>query len=90
MAGHAALLLLLKDVEQLDAGDPQLDLLVARLRLEVHAHMRDQEERLFPRMSVTCTPGLLKELGEEVRSARKVAPPSPLALGVDWWIVSVT
>lgn len=80
LTGHAALSLLLEEVEQLHAGAPQFDLLVARLRLEAHGHIRDQEERLFPLMSVTCTPGLLDERGDKVRSARKrTAHPHPLA-----------
>lgn len=77
LTGHATLLPLLKDLEQLDAGDPQFDHLVARLRLEVHAHMRDQEERLFPLMSVTCTPGLLDELGEKVTRCPAAARTDP-------------
>lgn len=77
LAGHATLLPLLKDVEQLDASDPQFGLLVARLRLEVHVHMRDQEERLFPLMSVTCATGLLDELGEKVPRCLAAARTDP-------------
>lgn len=48
LAGHARVTLLLKDLEGCAADDPQFDHLLARLRLDVRAHVHDQQERLFP------------------------------------------
>ncbi len=82
LSDHAAVEQHLKDLEGLDADDPQFDHLVATLKREVSEHVRDEEERLFPLLAAACTPEALDELGDKVRMAKKMAPtrPHPSAL----------
>ncbi|MBT2391830.1 hemerythrin domain-containing protein [Streptomyces sp. ISL-1] len=77
LADHAAVERLLKVLEGLDAGDPQFDHLVAKLKLDVSAHVRDEEDRLFPLLAAACTPDALDELGDKIRTAKKIAPTRP-------------
>jgi hypothetical protein len=77
LEGHAEVERLLKDLEGRDAGEDHFDYLVAKLKLEVIAHIRDEEGRLFPLLAVACTPEMLGELGEKVREAKETAPTRP-------------
>ncbi|MEK0098566.1 hemerythrin domain-containing protein, partial [Streptomyces sp. A475] len=74
---HAGAERLLKDLEGRDARDDQFDPLVAKLKSEVTAHIRDEETRLFPLLAAACTPRELEELGGTVRKAKKTAPTRP-------------
>ncbi|MGW7595812.1 hemerythrin domain-containing protein [Streptomyces rubiginosohelvolus] len=66
-----------KELEGLPADDPQFDHLVAKLKLEVSEHVRDEENRLFPLLAAAVSPEALDELGEKVRTAKKTAPTRP-------------
>jgi hemerythrin superfamily protein len=77
LSDHAEVEQHLKDLEGLPADDPQFDHLVAKLKLEVTAHVRDEETRLFPLLAAACTPEALDELGDKVRTAKKSAPTRP-------------
>ncbi|MFC5674623.1 hemerythrin domain-containing protein [Streptomyces incanus] len=77
LTDHAEVEQHLKDLEGLDAQDPQFDHLVAKLKLEVSEHVRDEEDRLFPLLAAACTPETLDELGDKVRTAKKTAPTRP-------------
>ncbi|MFD0415299.1 hemerythrin domain-containing protein [Streptomyces sp. NPDC127108] len=81
IADHARVEQLLKDLEGLDATDPDFDHLVARLKLEVSEHVRDEEARLFPLLVAAWTPEGLDELGDKVRSAKNTAPTRPHPAG---------
>ncbi|TQK42389.1 hemerythrin HHE cation binding domain-containing protein [Streptomyces sp. SLBN-118] len=77
IADHATVERLLKDLEGLDAHDDEFDHLVAKLRLNVSEHVRDEEHRLFPLLAAACTPDALDELGDKIRTAKKAAPTRP-------------
>ncbi|MGW0700114.1 hemerythrin domain-containing protein [Streptomyces sp. NPDC002867] len=77
LADHAKVEQLLKDLEDLNADDPRFNDLVAKLRLEVASHVRDEESRLFPKLAASCTPQKLDELGEFVRRSKETAPTRP-------------
>ncbi|WP_406308946.1 MULTISPECIES: hemerythrin domain-containing protein [unclassified Streptomyces] len=77
LSDHAEAEQHLKNLEGLAADDPQFDQLVAKLKLEVSEHIRDEEERLFPLLAAACTPEALNELGNKVRTAKKTAPTRP-------------
>ncbi|MFE5112368.1 hemerythrin domain-containing protein [Streptomyces sp. NPDC056663] len=77
LSDHAAVERHLQELERLDADDPQFDHLVAKLRLEVSEHVRDEEERLFPLLAAACTPEALDALGDKIRMAKKMAPTRP-------------
>ncbi|MEU0102638.1 hemerythrin domain-containing protein [Streptomyces sp. NPDC006267] len=77
LSDHAEVEQHLKELEGLAADDPQFDHLVAKLKLEVSEHVRDEENRLFPLLAASCTPEALDELGDQVRRAKKTAPTRP-------------
>lgn len=77
LSDHAKVEQHLKELEGLPADDPQFDHLVAKLKLEVSEHVRDEEGRLFPLLAAACSPAALDELGEKVRAAKKTAPTRP-------------
>ncbi|MFC9460834.1 hemerythrin domain-containing protein, partial [Streptomyces sp. NPDC056983] len=74
---HAVVERLLKDLEGREADDDQFNHLVAKLKLEVSAHVRDEENRLFPLLEASCTPEALDDLGDKIRKAKKTAPTRP-------------
>ncbi|MFD4031184.1 hemerythrin domain-containing protein [Streptomyces sp. NPDC058637] len=63
--------------EGLPADHPRFDDLVARLKLEVSEHVRDEEDRLFPMLAAACTPQDLDQLGDRIRAAKMTAPTRP-------------
>lgn len=77
LVDHGKVEKLLKDLEHLGADDPQFDALVGQLKAEVTAHVKDEEERLFPLPAAACSPEVLDELGDKVRQAKKTAPTRP-------------
>jgi hypothetical protein len=44
---------------------------------EVSAHVKDEEENLFPALLEACPQDYLFELGEKIREAKKTAPTHP-------------
>ncbi|WP_405785081.1 hemerythrin domain-containing protein [Streptomyces sp. NBC_01378] len=74
---HAGVERLLKDLEGREADDDQFNHLIAKLKLEVSAHVRDEENRLFPLLEGACTPETLDDLGDKIRKAKKTAPTRP-------------
>ncbi|MFB7668866.1 hemerythrin domain-containing protein [Kitasatospora sp. NPDC056138] len=77
IADHARVEQLLKDLEGTDVGDARFDVLVARVIGEVSEHVRDEEDRLFPALAEVCSPQYLDELGDRIRTAKKMAPTRP-------------
>ncbi|MEV0495474.1 hemerythrin domain-containing protein [Streptomyces atratus] len=77
LSDHAAVEQRLKELEGLEADDPQFDHLAAKLKLEVSEHVRDEESGLFALLAAACTPEGLDEPGDKVRTAKKMAPTRP-------------
>ncbi|QNP74391.1 hemerythrin domain-containing protein [Streptomyces roseirectus] len=77
IADHSGAERTMKDLESLDAGVPEFDRLVRELIAEVRAHIRDEEDTLFPRLRESTTPDDLAKLGEQVRRAKSIAPTRP-------------
>lgn len=59
------------------ADDLDFDRLVVKLRTEVTAHVRDEENDLFAQLRKGVHPYVLEELGNKVRQAKKNAPTRP-------------
>ncbi|MGW7435291.1 hemerythrin domain-containing protein [Streptomyces sp. NPDC054849] len=74
---HATAERTMKDLEGCDADDPRFDTLMMRLMAEIREHVADEEENLFPQLRTACTPEMLGELGDKVRTAKKTAPTRP-------------
>ncbi|GAA3785840.1 hemerythrin domain-containing protein [Streptomyces phyllanthi] len=74
---HAKAEQLMKDLERLDATDPEFDRLIGELMSEIRSHIADEEGNLFPRLREACPPETLDTLGDKVRQAKKTAPTRP-------------
>ncbi|MDQ1042646.1 hemerythrin domain-containing protein [Streptomyces sp. V4I2] len=77
IADHSEVERLLKELEACRPGDAQFDTLVAQLKSSVTAHVRDEEDRLFPLLADACPAETLNELGDKVRRAKESAPTRP-------------
>ncbi|MEU4348039.1 hemerythrin domain-containing protein [Streptomyces sp. NPDC023838] len=74
---HATVEKLLKDLEKASVGDAEFDTLVAQVISEVSAHIADEEKNLFPALAGVCSDEQLNDLGDKIRTAKKVAPTRP-------------
>ncbi|WP_369243145.1 hemerythrin domain-containing protein [Streptomyces sp. R21] len=68
---------IMKDLESHEADDAEFDRLVGLLMNEIRWHIAEEEENLFPKLSVAAPAGALDDLGEKVRQAKKTAPARP-------------
>jgi hypothetical protein len=67
----------LKELESVEATDPEFTTLTRRLIDEVTEHVRDEESSLFARFIENTAPEELLKLGEKVQNAKRVAPTRP-------------
>ncbi|WP_200301723.1 hemerythrin domain-containing protein [Streptomyces adelaidensis] len=74
---HAEAERTMKELEAVDADDPRFDRLVGELMTEIRAHVRDEEDTLFPRLRNMASGDVLMKLGDKVRRAKKTAPTRP-------------
>ncbi|MFC9244867.1 hemerythrin domain-containing protein [Streptomyces sp. NPDC057136] len=77
LADHGRVERMLKNLEERDAGDPEFNDLVAKLKFEVASHVREEEAELFPKLTASCSPEELDTLGQLVRRAKETAPTRP-------------
>ncbi|MGW3045451.1 hemerythrin domain-containing protein [Kitasatospora sp. NPDC001159] len=77
LADHSRVEQILKKLEQMNTGEAQMNLLLQQLMDEVAAHVRDEENTLFPLLRQACTPQQLDDLGDKVRRAKAMAPTRP-------------
>jgi hemerythrin superfamily protein len=74
---HAEAERTMKDLEDVDADEPEFDRLIAKLMTEIRSHIRDEEDNLFPKLRSVASEDELMKLGDEVRQAKKTAPTRP-------------
>ncbi|MCQ4040776.1 hemerythrin domain-containing protein [Streptantibioticus rubrisoli] len=74
---HSRIAETLNALAGVDSGDPGFSELLVVLVTGVTAHVRDEEERLFPRLSAACPREVLRDLGDKVRRAERIAPTRP-------------
>ncbi|MBQ0986949.1 hemerythrin domain-containing protein [Streptomyces sp. F63] len=67
----------MKQLESLEADDPDFDRLVTTLMREIRLHVEDEETTLFPRLRAAADAEELDRLGEKVRQAKQTAPTRP-------------
>ncbi|MGW2894906.1 hemerythrin domain-containing protein [Streptomyces sp. NPDC001212] len=77
IADHGRVEQLLKQLERINADDPQMSALLQQLMEEVAAHVEDEENNLFPLLRQACSSEMLDDLGEKVRRAKAMAPTRP-------------
>lgn len=74
---HAEAEKIMKDLDGVDATDPTFDELVGKLISEIRHHVEEEEGDLLPKLQQACSPEDLRDLGEKVLQAKKVAPTRP-------------
>ncbi|MFJ5547607.1 hemerythrin domain-containing protein [Streptomyces sp. NPDC093225] len=74
---HAEAEGLLKELEDLDPSGAAFTTTMRRIETEVLDHIADEEENLFPALRRACPAGMLHDLGDKVRTAKKTAPTRP-------------
>lgn len=67
----------LKTLEKMDTEDPGFVHTFRQMSNEVRAHIKEEEEDLFPQLREHTTPDQLRELGNKIQSAKKMAPTRP-------------
>ncbi|MFG2085296.1 MULTISPECIES: hemerythrin domain-containing protein [unclassified Spirillospora] len=77
ISDHAEVERILKELEQVDTEHQSFTTLVRRLIDDVSAHVQDEEGNLFPRLTDKATGDELRVLGEQVQSAKRIAPTRP-------------
>jgi hemerythrin superfamily protein len=77
ISDHSEIERALKDLEKADADDAGFDALTRRLIDDVRGHVQDEENTLFPLLAEHTTKDDLLKLGEQVQTAKKIAPTRP-------------
>ncbi|MFE9929630.1 hemerythrin domain-containing protein [Streptomyces sp. NPDC005533] len=77
IADHSRVEELLKELEKLDPSGAEFVSRVDELRTEVLAHIKDEEENLFPALRHNCRQSELDHLGDSIRRAKKLSPTRP-------------
>jgi len=68
---------LMKEIEQLDADDPELATKLQKLEQEVKHHVAEEETEVFPALQEKLGAHQLVELGDQVKAAKAKAPTRP-------------
>jgi hemerythrin superfamily protein len=71
IAHHAAIEKTLRQLYETDPAGPEFDMVLSTLLLQVHSHINDEEEILFPRLADHFTDNALIELDDRVTSAKE-------------------
>jgi hemerythrin superfamily protein len=67
----------LKALEGIDADDPDFMRTFRRMSEDVKEHVQEEEDELFPLLREHASAQELRDLGEKVQRAKKVAPTRP-------------
>src|SRR3954447_3043647 len=76
-ADHQEVEELLKQLEGEDPHDPSSRPTLMKLVTDLHQHIADEENNLFPALRSVYSEAELKELGDKVRTAKAAAPTRP-------------
>lgn len=67
----------LKTLEKMDTNDPNFMHAFRQMSNEVRAHVKEEEDELFPQLREHATAEQLRELGDKVQTAKKMGPTRP-------------
>ncbi|NJQ00340.1 hemerythrin domain-containing protein [Streptomyces zingiberis] len=67
----------MKQIEGLDAEDPDFERLLGTWMREIRLHIEDEETNLFPKLRQAADADDLNQLGDKIRQAKKTAPTRP-------------
>ena len=68
---------LMKEIEKLDADDPELAAKLQKLEHEIKHHVAEEEGEVFPALQEKMGAHELVDLGEKVQAAKEKAPTRP-------------
>ncbi|MFO0889232.1 MAG: hemerythrin domain-containing protein [Isosphaeraceae bacterium] len=74
---HHEIVLLMKQIEGLDASDPAFMSRVRKLEAQLRHHAKDEEAEQFPQLRAHIPQERRVDLGEKVQNAKKLAPTRP-------------
>ncbi|WP_139006769.1 hemerythrin domain-containing protein [Arthrobacter crystallopoietes] len=74
---HDEIVRLMKQVEDVDAADPEFMELIRELEAKLRHHAKDEESEQFPQLRAHIPAEKLVDLGEKVENAKKLAPTRP-------------
>ena len=74
---HDEIVRLMKQVEDVDAADPEFMELIRELEAKLRHHAKDEESEQFPQLRAHIPAEKLVDLGEKVQNAKKLAPTRP-------------
>jgi hemerythrin-like domain-containing protein len=74
---HHVVKLVLRELEDMDPADERFDAKVTVMMETVRHHVEEEEQELFPEVRSSVGRTRLRELGEELRRARRDAPTRP-------------
>jgi hemerythrin superfamily protein len=74
---HQQLEEVMKELEGLDAADSRFLETLGRLEQVLRDHVSDEESGQFPELRARLSPEQLRELGQKVEAAKKLAPTRP-------------
>jgi hemerythrin superfamily protein len=83
ISDHSEIEQALKDLENVAATDAEFDTVTRRLIDDVLEHVRDEENTLFPLLAEHTSKDDLLKLGQQVETAKKVAPTRPHPMAPD-------
>ncbi|ANN17038.1 hemerythrin [Amycolatopsis orientalis] len=68
---------IMKDLEGLEPKDNRFDELMGKLIEDVRHHIEEEEGELLPKLQGACSAEELRDLGEKILRAKKIAPTRP-------------
>lgn len=74
---------LMKQMEGLDADDPQLGVLMGELKTSILEHIREEEGEAFPKLREATSKDELDKLGTVVQALKKIVPTHPHPMAPD-------
>ena len=74
---HDEIVRLMKQVEDVDAAEPEFMELIRELEAKLRHHAKDEESEQFPQLRAHIPAEKLVDLGEKVENAKKLAPTRP-------------
>jgi hemerythrin superfamily protein len=74
---------LMKQMDGMDADDPQLGVLMGQLKTAILAHIREEEGVAFPKLRLVASKDELDKLGTVVQGLKKIVPTHPHPMAPD-------
>lgn len=77
IADHSEAEQVMKRLESMGPEEPEFEQLLTQLISDVRKHVTDEENNLLPKLRAACSDDQLRDLGQKVQRAKKMAPTRP-------------